>query len=125
MARLWLSDWWRRGQAGPWRIVAEVVEADQIPDFIPTHGAIRVGSARSAKWLVFDCPCGKGHRVMLNLDNRRRPAWQVLEASPLSVWPSVDADAGQQRCHYVIGRGRIFWARPDKRTVRPLPDAEK
>ena len=109
MARLWLSDWWRRRRPGPWRIVGEVSEADQVPGSIPKHGAIRVGPALTPKWLVFDCPCDKEHRVMLNLDRRRRPAWQIHEAVPLAVWPSVDAVVGRRRCHYVIDRGHVFW----------------
>lgn len=112
MASLRLSDLWRLRRNGPWRIIGEVVEADQVPDSIPKNGAIRVGSARAAKWLAFDCPCDQGHRVLLNLDERRWPVWRVRNTSPLTIWPSVDAKTGSRRCHYFIDRGHVFWTRP-------------
>lgn len=50
---------------------------------------------------------------MLNLDQARWPRWNVSTEAPLSLWPSVDADADGHRCHYVIHYGHVAWVRED------------
>src|SRR5712692_8986661 len=55
-----LIAWWTGRSEGPWHVVGTVEEADELPKVLPRKGAILVGSARSAKWLAFDCPCEKG-----------------------------------------------------------------
>lgn len=124
MARLSLTRWWwwrRRRRQGPWRVTTIVAEADQIPDVIPTYGAALVRSDGTAKWLVFDCPCGTGHRIILNLDCRRWPKWSVASESPLTLRPSVDVDLDERRCHYVIRHGHVTWIpRVEYARVRPI-----
>lgn len=90
-----------------------VSEADQIPDALGPYEAVLVRSATAPKWLAFDCPCGRGHRLMLNLDQARWPRWHVSAEAPLSLWPSVDTDADGHRCHYVIHYGHVAWVRED------------
>ncbi|WP_407935656.1 DUF6527 family protein [Jatrophihabitans cynanchi] len=51
---------------------------------------------------------------MLNLDFRRRPAWTMPSAKPLTLQPSIDEFRGRARCHYIVRRGRVQWV-PDKR----------
>lgn len=68
-----------------------------------------VGTQAFAKWLVFDCPCGRGHRVMLNLDDGRYPHWSYSARMPLTLVPSVDEKSEFGRCHYIIRSGRVFW----------------
>lgn len=109
MARFSLVDWWHRWRPGPWRVTLIVPEADQVPEALRSQEAALVRSPQGPKWLAFDCPCGAGHRVMLNLDQARRPFWQVHAEAPLTLWPSVDMDANGRRCHYVIHRGRVSW----------------
>ena len=43
-----------------------VAEGDEVPDLIPVRRAFLVGAPSNWKWLVFDCPCGAGHRIVLN-----------------------------------------------------------
>jgi Family of unknown function (DUF6527) len=116
VARFSLRRWWRRRRPGPWRVKAIVPEADQIPDVLLPHGAALVKSGDALKWLVFDCPCGHGHRIMLNLDSERWPTWNVESQSPLTVWPSVDVDLNMRRCHYVMSCGHVEWIAVAKRT---------
>jgi hypothetical protein len=113
VARFGLRRWWRRWRPGPWRVALVVAEADQIPESLGFEEAVLVKSAYGAKWLAFDCPCGRGHRVMLNLDRSRRPRWDVSAEVPLSLWPSVDMDANGRRCHYVIHHGHVTWVPGD------------
>jgi len=95
--------WW------PWRIVAIVAEADEVPDKLPYRGAVIVGSPSYLKWLVFDCPCRKGHRIMVTLDRHHKPYWRLSNNFLMSLWPSVDAKFSGRRCHYIIRNGATHW----------------
>jgi hypothetical protein len=95
--------WW------PWRIVATVAVADEVPDKLPYRGAVLVGSPTYHKWLVFDCPCRSGHRIMVTLDSHHSPHWRISKDMRLSLWPSVDATFARKRCHYIIRNGMTIW----------------
>jgi hypothetical protein len=96
--------------------VGIVDSADEIPERLPRHAAIIVGSVNRIKWLAFDCPCGAGHRVLINCDAERRPAWSVMLSSygRLSIAPSVDQVNQGRRCHYFVRNGKIIWAKDQK-----------
>ncbi|MGH6958615.1 MAG: DUF6527 family protein [Caulobacteraceae bacterium] len=101
----------------PWRVVGTVESADEVPDRLPKNAAVVVSSGGPPKWISFDCPCRSGHRVLLNTDPGRRPAWSVTWSPKggLSIAPSVDFHDGRRRCHYFVRGGKIDWA---KDTVR-------
>lgn len=102
--------WWQWIPVWRWRILGSVEFADEIPDRLPRHGAVLVGSPQFPKWIAFDCACDRGHRILLNTDHVRRPAWRLAATKPLSIWPSVDYD-GERRCHYFIRDGKTQWAK--------------
>lgn len=88
-----------------------VEEADEVPHRLPRNGAVIVESMRKRKWLAFDCPCRKGHRILLNvLPDNAGPHWSIVSETSLTVSPSVDAAHGYQRCHFFVRRGHIIWA---------------
>jgi hypothetical protein len=93
-----------------WRIVAQVEEADLVPDRLPRRGAVLVGPPGAPKWLALDCPCGTGHRLLVNLDSRRRPTWRLVGARPLTIRPSLDVTRDGTRCHFTITCGTVRWA---------------
>jgi hypothetical protein len=101
-----LIDWLPRRR---WRVVAWVDAADEVPTRLPRRGAVIAGPESEPHWLVFDCPCRRGHRVMLNLDPRRRPIWRITQTQPLTVRPSVDDHTSERRCHFFVREGRINW----------------
>lgn len=109
MAGFGLKRWWQSRHPGPWRVGVIVSEADQIPGTLRPYEAALVVSEGISKWLAFDCPCGKGHRVMLNLDAARWPRWTVFADNPLTVSPSVDMDTRDRRCHYILYYGHVNW----------------
>lgn len=102
--------WWQWLPIPRWRIVASVDAADEIPARLPRKGAVLVGSRRQPKWLAFDCPCQRAHRVMVTLDTAHRPYWTVTGGFFLNLWPSVDDRTAGRRCHYIIRNGRTHWA---------------
>jgi hypothetical protein len=91
--------------------VGIVSSADEIPETLPRNAAILVCDQGPPKWIVFDCPCRTGHRIMLNTDRHRRPTWRVdlRSLDRLSIAPSVDAQNAARRCHYFVRNGRIVW----------------
>jgi hypothetical protein len=93
----------------PRRVIGRVTTADEVPVRLPRHGAIVVGPQDAPTWVAFDCPCPERHRVMLNLDSRRRPVWTLGRKSRLTISPSVDEFRGSTRCHYFIRDGRTKW----------------
>jgi hypothetical protein len=98
---------WIPGRA--WRIVATVEAADEVPERLPSRGAVVVGTLERPKWLAFDCPCKTGHRIMVTLDPAHRPHWVIREGKKLTLSPSVDYRAAQRRCHYHLTNGKIIW----------------
>src|SRR6266702_7447910 len=113
MARLTRRNWLTRLlPARRWRIVTRVDEGDLIPQRLPRHGAALAGPPGAPKWLALDCPCGRGHRIMVNLDRHRRPMWRLVKSRPLTVRPSIDIIHAAHRCHFVITSGAIQWVRP-------------
>ena len=112
MARLSTIRWWHwLPIPWWWRLVATVEAADEIPERLPKRGAVLVGSRERPKWLAFDCPCRRGHRVMLSLDSARKPRWDIRGRFLLTVSPSVNDRTLGTRCHYFIRNGRTAWAR--------------
>ena len=83
--------------------------ADELPASFPHTGAVLVGPASAPKWLAFNCPCGAGHQIMLNLDRRRTPSWTVANTRWLTICPSIDAHGPARRCHYFIRQGTVSW----------------
>lgn len=109
MDRLMPIRWWHWFPRRTWRVVGQVEAADRVPAKIPRNGIILSGPAEAPTWLAFDCPCRTGHRVLVNLDRRRRPYWSLVQRTPLSIWPSFDVLGTERRCHFVVRDGRVSW----------------
>jgi hypothetical protein len=92
-----------------WQIVQQVEAADDIPKDIAKHGIVLVGPARKPTWMAFDCPCERGHRIMVNLDHSRWPYWKIWQRRPISISPSFDILTGDRRCHFVVQGGNVKW----------------
>lgn len=103
--------WWDWLPFWRWRLVGTVESADEVPDKLPRNSVVLVGTSNSMKWIIFDCPCRTGHRIMLNADIARRPNWAVQNWERLTIFPSVDFRGDHMRCHYFIRGGRILWAK--------------
>ena len=101
----------------PWSIAGYVGAADEIPDQLPDKGFILVGAEGNPTWAALDCPCRKGHRLMVNLDRSRLPVWTIDSIKPLTIRPSIDDITSDRQCHFVVRRGRIKWAYANRRTT--------
>jgi hypothetical protein len=94
-----------------WHLVGSVADPDLVPDRLPRRGAYIVDRPSGPAWLVLDCPCRCGHRLLLNLSPAREPHWSVAAGKRLTVRPSVDSLDGDQRCHFWLRAGRVRWER--------------
>ncbi len=107
--------WWQWLPFWRWRVIGTAEAADEVPDHLPRNAVALVGDVGRTKWVVFDCPCRTGHRIMLNTDPARRPRWALNQAARLTIFPSVDYLGSQRRCHYFIRNGRIEWVEDSDR----------
>lgn len=107
--------WWDWLPFQPWRVVEIVDDADDVAPRLPRNGVSLVGRNGNYKWIVFDCPCRTGHRILLNVDSARCPHWQIetLDRRRVTVMPSIDYNDSTKRCHYFVRRGKIQWAKND------------
>jgi hypothetical protein len=106
---------WRRGPLSRRPRIMHVIRAPErsdLPQRLDPHALYLVGLPE--KWATFDCPCGTGHVVELNLLHPERAHWTVRldEAGGPSLHPSVDVRA-RRRCHFWLGSGRVRWC-PDR-----------
>lgn len=109
-----IDSWRRRRWSAPrvssveyYRSVAE------LPKLIRRRTIAIVRSEGRYKWVAFECPCGYGHRVLLNLDPGRKPSWNLVRERPPTINPSIDVQEAR-RCHFWIKSGQIQWV-PDRR----------
>lgn len=114
-----LVDWWRRRQRTVPRIdsVAYYERQSEAPTSIPRHKLVLIGKGEHLKWAAFECPCGTGHKIMVNLSTTRAPNWRVVvdNGSP-TLLPSINYHDEYGRCHFWLRSGRIEFT-PD--SVRP------
>ena len=101
-----------------WRIVTRVDAGDEVPRRLPRSGAALVGPVSAPTWIAFDCPCGQGHRLMINTSPSRRPTWRIQSEKPLTIRPSIDDTTPERRCHFSIDKGRVRWANNRRRNRR-------
>jgi hypothetical protein len=106
-----LIDGWRRRRRTSPRIDELTFHEGHatMPEQIPRHTLAIVGTLERPKWAVFECPCGRGHQLALNLSPRAFPFWTVTqyEHGP-SLSPSVDSHR-PARCHFWLRDGRVNW----------------
>lgn len=91
--------------------------------FYPEHSDLPVvpraselaiaGTQEHPKWALLDCPCGRGHTILLPLSPSAGVHWRVVvdaNGCP-SISPSIDRDGDDGvRCHFWIRNGKANWA---------------
>lgn len=90
------------------RYYAEHSELPQVPK---ANEIAIAGAPERPKWALIDCPCGRGHTILMPLSRTASPHWTIREGirGP-SIHPSIDRnrDVGI-RCHYWIRDGVVVW----------------
>jgi hypothetical protein len=71
-----------------------------------------VGTAAKYKWVVFNCPCGCGERLDVNLMRSRHPFWKLnLEGGKASLSPSVWVPTDRCGSHFWLIDSQVHWFR--------------
>ncbi len=111
-----LFNWFhrRKRDLGPKFLSTHFVESmSDVPDDTGTSIYI-VGSRGSAKWAVFDCPCGKGHQLRIPLMRSANPRWRLSKRGhEISLFPSVAVDNSPCSSHFWLQDNQVEWARWD------------
>lgn len=116
MAKEKTLSWWQRLRGEVvWHVASTVATSAEIPAILPEKGAVIIGTDAKPQWLVFDCPCGKGHRITVTLNPANQRHWKVLQNKMLSVYPSIEDKTEGRHCHFLITNGNIMWISADKR----------
>jgi hypothetical protein len=69
-----------------------------------------VGS--TPKWVIFDCPCNKDHRLKVPLMKSVSPHWRLTcHKGTISLWPSVSVADGPCESHFWLRENRVERAR--------------
>lgn len=80
-----------------------------VPESIPRRTLAIVGDP--PVWAVFECPCGRGHRIMVRTAPHPRIAhWSLYRgtAGP-TLWPSIESVSDFGRCHFWLTDGQASW----------------
>lgn len=90
---------WRGTTESRWDVGGRIVKPGDVV-LVARHGVHR--------WLVFNCPCGCGDQVPINLDRRTGPAWRAFHPGRrLTVYPSIWRGSGCES-HFIVRRGQIL-----------------
>lgn len=62
-------------------------------------------------WVVLECPCRKGHKLSVSLQENDRPHWKVTTNGEVAtIQPSLWLNDGC-RSHFWITRNEVSWVR--------------
>lgn len=111
MARRLIRDVLEWASRRRWQVTGTYDDIDDVPEVLTSREIAIIATPQFVKWIIFDCPCRTGHRIMVNADLSRKPAWDLRAKLPATIWPSVDFANHQRRCHYSIINGRTHWAK--------------
>ena len=92
--------------------VYRIIEAETLS---PRVGPFEFHYSQRFEMAALSCPCGCGHRVMLNLLDQHR---LVIEGGLPTVTPSILVSDAPCLSHFYVSRGRVQWAQQwSKQTV--------
>lgn len=118
------TDWARRQRLVRPRLthVTYYRQHSEVPRDLPRDVVAVTGAPEKPQWAIFECPCGTGHRIMVNLSPTARPQWRLSagKAGP-SLSPSVDFLDAFGRCHFWLRDGVVRFTR-DSRRIRSRRD---
>lgn len=104
-------DWWRRRRRNAAKIDKQRAypSAATMPDQINRHVLAIAGDPPA--WAVMECPCGHGHRLQIRIrPHRTAVVWKLTsDHGAPSLYPSVDFDSNERRCHFWLDSGRVRW----------------
>lgn len=85
---------------------------EEVPDAPADREVYLIGEGDHLWSAAFQCPCGCGALIQLNILRDAKPRWEVTRHSDgtVSLYPSVWRQVGC-RSHFVLRQGIIEWCR--------------
>ncbi len=102
---------WRKWRPAPadYPSVSFVNSMSDVPDRV--EKTIYVVGA-TPKWVIFDCPCNKNHRLKVPLMKSVSPHWRLTRhGKTVSLSPSLSVADGPCDSHFWLRQNRVEWAR--------------
>lgn len=99
----------------PIRVSMTAPHVLDVPDVLQPRSAVLIAeNLDRPQWLSLDCPCRRGHRLLINLSTAREPRWTLRQdrRNRVTLHPSVDSHSDLGRCHLWIRRGAVRWVGP-------------
>jgi hypothetical protein len=87
-------------------------EHSDLPEVPRANELAIAGTPDFPKWALLDCPCGKGHTILMPLSSTANPRWGVTTRGDRpTIYPSIDRNRDAcVRCHFWIRDGAVVWA---------------
>jgi len=110
------SKFWRRFRRVRHRSAHQysgVKFVDSLPDVPAQIGndIYIVGSSKAAKWVVFNCPCLKSHKLTVNLMKSNYPRWTLrLSGKKVSLSPSIVVTDHPCKSHFWLKSNQVYIA---------------
>jgi hypothetical protein len=102
----WIRHWRRRKR---YKAIRHVASMSTVPNATGDEIFI-VGTPFTLKWAVFDCPCGLGHKLTVNLMKSQWPRWKAaIEEGRLSLRPSLIVDDHPCESHFWLINNTVRW----------------
>ena len=81
----------------------------RVPDYLENDIYV-VGHPDGPKWAILDCPCGRGHRLTVNVMKSGYPHWNLrLRRGKASLTPSVVVTDHPCHSHFFLESNRVRW----------------
>lgn len=87
-----------------------LVFVNEIPDIANSDTIYFIGNVRKQQYVIFNCPCGCGRIVELNLNLNSSPCWRIQWhlSGKVSLSPSVWRKNGCHS-HFILKKNDIIW----------------
>jgi hypothetical protein len=64
------------------------------------------------RWAIFQCPCGGGERIEVNLMRSKCPNWDMkITGNKISLWPSIVVRDTNCRSHFCLRNNKVYWVK--------------
>lgn len=90
--------------------LATVARQHEAREHVLAHpGDVALVERGAVRTAVFQCPCGCGDMLVINLDPAAGSAWRHrVDGEVLTLMPSVWRDSGCES-HFILWRNELYW----------------
>lgn len=105
-----LIDWWRRKRWTAPKIdrIVKLAEDQVVPADLDRHTIHLIEIGGEARWAIFECPCGRGHPIAVNLADGPHPH-SSLDVREVTINTQVETNHSERRCRFRVTNGRVTW----------------